>query len=133
MTNNSNHTVCNKAAWYQAITGKPIETRPQLDSERNKLVARHATKINSFEDREVDFSEFAQAFCAVLDMYEAYLDAACDLNDAEIDELCFRTDMPREGFDRYVRIAKIQKQVPFEIELGLDNGKKWAVDPTLLQ
>lgn len=138
MTNNVIYAVFNKATTspatvYQAITGKPDYARPTIESERGKLVAYHAKTISKFEDSEIASTEFDCAFSAVLDMYEAYLDAVCDLSDAEIDELCVRLFVPRLGFDRRVRIAKIQKQVPCEISLGLSNGKKWALDPTLLQ
>ena len=122
-----------EAAWYQAITGKPFQSRPQLNAERDALVQQHERAIASFPEAEIECSEFSDAFCAVLDMYEAHLDAYCDLTDAEIDELCYRLEMPRTGFDRYVAIAKLQKQVDCEISLGRSRGKKWAFDPTLLQ
>lgn len=133
MMNDTTKPTSQEAAWYQAMTGKPFQTRERTEPGRDIVINSHVAAISSFENRELGCDEFATAFCAVLDMYEAHLDAACDLSDAEIDELCFRLFMPRAGFDRYVRIAKIQKQVPCEIQLGLDNGKKWALDPTLLQ
>ena len=123
----------NETTWYQAITGKPFQSRPQLNAERDALVQQHERAIASFPEAEFECSEFSDAFCAVLDMYEAHLDAYCDLTDAEIDELCYRIDMPRTGFDRYVKIAKLQKQGKTEIERGRMLGKKWALNPTLLQ
>ena len=122
-----------EASWYQAVTGKSFDTRPQIAPDRSDLINKHAAIIASFENMEIGCDEFCAAFCAVMDMYEAHLDAACDLNDGEVDELCFRLFMPRSGFNRYVRIAKLQKQVPCEIESGIIEGKKWALDPSLLQ
>jgi len=118
---------------YQALTGKPASARRALPPDRDALVSEHAAIISSFEDSYIDDVEFCQAFCAVLDMYEAHLDAACDLTDEELDELCFRLFRPRKiGFDRYVKIAKLQKQVKTEIDRGQMLGKKWAFDPKLL-
>jgi hypothetical protein len=119
---------------FEAITGKPASARRALPTERDALIRHHVAAIAQFEDSYIDEVEFSRAFCRVLDMYEAYLDAACDLTDEERDELCFRLFIPRQlGFDRYVQIAKLQKQAPAEIENGLLNGKKWASDPTLLK
>lgn len=123
----------NKAPMYQLFTGKPEHSRPALEPERNTLIAYHSKTIGDFEGSEIASTDFDCAYSAVLDLHEAYLDAACDLCDSEIDELCTRILVPRWGFDRRVRIAKIQKQAPSEIERGLENGKKWASDRTLLQ
>lgn len=136
MTDNVIYAVFNKettspATVYQAE--KPDDARPTIKSERAKLISHHAITIIRSQEDEIGDTLFDAAFCAVLDMYEAYLDAACDLSDAEIEELCPRVFVSRSGFDRRVRIAKIQKQSESEFERGLDMRKKWALDPTLLQ
>ena len=64
MTSNINDAVSNEKTWYQAITGRPYSKRPHLNSERNELVKPHAVTIGSFEDREMNCFEFAEAFAS---------------------------------------------------------------------
>jgi hypothetical protein len=113
---------------FKALTGKPATCRQRLPKDRDTLVSKYARTIAKFDN-----DAFARAMCKVLDMYEVYLDAACELSDEEIDELCFRSFTSRKfGFDRFVQIAKLQKKAHVEIERGQMNGKKWAFDLTLL-
>lgn len=117
---------------YEDFIGKPYSSRKPLTPDREAIVGSYLAKIQAgYEPGEVRFNSFDHAYSAVLDVYEIYLDALYDLTSEEIDELCWQNMMPRSAFDRNVKIAKLHKESPSEIQRGMANGKAWAFDPNL--